>query len=169
VAIASALTVVALPAMWLANDDASSDRGAAPNVAAVGVDAAGAAPEPTATEVPAQDDPLTPSDDTSPPPFLAGPTATSDRRVVVVRPTSNGQSVVLDATFRRAVPSGICQVNRVPDGTELTVVNRENGRSIECVAAPLASGSFDEVVLGPDDFEVIADVIEAPVRVEMTW
>lgn len=169
-AIAAALTVFALPAVWFANEDDANDRSAAPNVAAVGVDAERAVGPAGATEPPRPDDPLTGTGGTVPPPFLAGPTAASSPEpIVVARPQTEGESIVVDATFRRSVSRGVCEANRVPDGTEATVLNLENGRSVECVVGPSASSNFDEVALNPDDFQMIADVTDAPVRVEISW
>lgn len=162
IVMATAVTLVALPALWWANVSAESTS---PNVAAAGVPIeSGAAPgaSPTtaggASDEPGATDPV----------FLAGPSGNTDgsQRVIAVpaQPAVEGFTAV--ATFRSSMAtSGTCIVAGVPSGSTVTVINLDNGRSVSC-----------RTVLGPDDtgvvldtaaFSELADLTDAPIAVEI--
>jgi hypothetical protein len=161
-AVASALTVFALPAVWLANRDNAPTR---PNVAAVGL----AADQPARRHrQAANDDPLTSvdpmgvpdplffDDERSAPPPEHVSVAVGTEDVVVATPM---------ATYSRSVADGdTCPFNDVAAGTTVTVVNPDNGRSLECVTV---SSDSDGLVLHPDRFILIADLTTAPIPVEI--
>lgn len=156
---ASTLTVIALPAVWLANRD--DDRGSRPNVAAVGLaaeDASGAASEGApSTSV----DPMGIVD----PLFSGEPTAESVGPVSVAVGTTDSVVATPFATYSRAVWGDTCRYNGLEAGTEVTVVNPANGRSLECVIG--TNDDDDELTLHPDRFALLADLTTAPVRVEI--
>jgi hypothetical protein len=161
-AFASALTVVALPAVWLANRDNAPTR---PNVAAVGLAAEnrshrhhrGAAGAP-----PASFDPMGAPD----PLFLGGePVPPAPEHLpIVVGPADPVIASPLGTYSRSVTDVDSCPFNGVEAGTTVKVVNPANGRSIECVTEP-ADG--DMLVLNPDRFMLIADLVTAPVPVEI--
>jgi hypothetical protein len=163
-AFASALTVFALPAVWLANRDNAPTR---PNVAAVGLaaqNASGGDGEPAGDGAPPMSvDPMGVPD----PLFLDQEPAPPPPEQVSVAVGSTEEAVVATplATYSRSVPNGdACPFNGVAAGTTVKVVNPDNGRSIECVTEPTDG---DELVLNPDRFMLLADLITAPIPVEI--
>jgi hypothetical protein len=156
---ASALTVIALPAVWLANRDDDGAGGSRPNVAAVGLaaeDASGSEPAPSTSIDPmGHVDPL----------FSGEPTAESGGSVEVA--VGSTESVIVAtpfATYSRSVWGDTCRYNGIEAGTAVTIVNPANGRSLECVIGP---NDDDEITLHPDRFALLADLTIAPVRVEI--
>ena len=160
---ASAVTVAALPAVWLVNrqDAASSPR---PNVAAVGqvVDAI----VPTTTPAP-----VDPMGEVSPQ-FLGGvvSAAVAPTPVVAVVGTGNGPVVApATAIFRRSIGDrGTCVYSGVPRGSRITVVNVANNRSVSCSTAlrPIDEPQ-DELVMSAEAFGEIAELSTAPIHVEI--
>jgi hypothetical protein len=162
--LASALTVVALPAVWLANrDDSASPR---PNVAAVGAPLADGEPS---SAPPSTVDPMGTVDAqyldgaVPAPPVTAGPitpaVGTADGRVVATA----------TAIFRRSVTSNTtCLFNGVEVGSHITVVNVDNDRSMTCTTGlrPMDQPQ-NELVMSADAFATIADPSEAPIVVEI--
>lgn len=166
-AVASAVTAVALPAVWLVNRDDERSSVTRPNVAAVGL----AADEATASS----------SGSTGGPPTSADPMGELDPMFLDERPAEpapehvsvavgdSDDAVVATAlaTYSRSVaPGDGCPFNGVPAGSQITVVNPANGRSIECVTTP---SDDDEavLVLHPDRFALLAGLDTAPVPVEI--
>jgi hypothetical protein len=158
---ASALTMIALPAVWLANreDDGAGSR---PNVAAVGLaaeDASGSEREgvpSTHIDPMGQLDPL----------FSDEPTAESVGTVAVaVGGTASAILATPLATYSRSVGGDACHYDGLAAGTEVTIVNPANGRALDCVISP--NGEDDELTLHPDRFALLADLTVAPVRVEI--
>jgi hypothetical protein len=161
--LASALTVAALPAVWLANrDDSASPR---PNVAAVGapVDGAATASSEHTTLDPMGDVAAQYLDGTAAPVAPAAPVTpvvgTADDRVVATA----------TAIFRRSVTNDhLCLYNGVDVGSRVTVVNVDNNRSMTCVTAlrPLNQPQ-QELVMSANAFASIGDPSTAPIDVEI--
>jgi hypothetical protein len=167
-ALASALTAVALPAVWLVNRDdeqASSNR---PNVAAVGLDPGEAPPRTGATRggQPTETTEADPMGELEPLFLDEEPAAPAPEHVSVA--VGEGDHALLTtgvATYSRSVASGEgCPYNGVASGTRVMVLNPANGRSIECVTSP---SDGDELVLHPDQFALLAGLDTAPVPVEI--
>jgi hypothetical protein len=140
--------------------DAASPR---PNVAAVGAAVDDAAHPVT----PASVDPM----GTVGPQFLDGTAAPADRpdAVAPVVGATDGRVVATaTAIFRRKVTVGTCLFNGVPVGSRVTVVNVDNGRSIQCTTAlrPMDQPQ-DELVMSAAAFAEIADPSAAPIDVEI--
>jgi len=162
--IASALTVVALPAVWLANrDDSASPR---PNVAAVGAPVADGDPS---SVPPSTIDPMGTVDAQ----YLDGSVPAPRVTVAPITPaigTADGHVVATaSAIFRRSVTSNnICLYNGVEVGSRITVVNVDNDRSMTCTTAlrPMDQPQH-ELVMSADAFATIADPSEAPIVVEI--
>lgn len=161
--VASALTIVALPALWFAN---RPDTGA-PAVATVGVDVDVAQP---AADVAADSGTGsgTATDDAAPV-FLDGPIAQVGAGLaeiaVPVAPTT--ERFTTKATFRSDVPIGTCRLSTVTNAQSITVVNIDNNRSLTCttVLAPATAG--EQLVMHPELFSQIADLTDAPIPVEI--
>jgi hypothetical protein len=162
--IASALTVVALPAVWLANrDDSASLR---PNVAAVGAPVADGEPSsaPPSTVDPMGTVEAQYLDGSVPaPPATAGP-------ITPAIGTADGHVVATaTAVFRRSVTSGnTCLYNGVGSGSRITVVNVDNDRSMTCTTGlrPMDQPQ-NELVMSAAAFATIADPSEGPIVVEI--
>ena len=56
---------------------------------------------------------------------------------------------------------------RQPNGSEVTVVNLDNNRSVRCITALAGAGDIDQLVLHTSAFSEIADVTDAPIPVEI--
>jgi hypothetical protein len=91
----------------------------------------------------------------------------------VAYPADNsGRMVRGTATYRRFPDSAktACATNLVPLGTTITVRNLNNGRKTTCVNINIGaiSTSFD-ITLHTSVFEAIAELIDAPLPIELTW
>lgn len=155
-AFASVMTILALPAVWWANEDVRVNR---PNVAAVGL-AADEAPDviaPVAEPVMAAPAYLTPAVTAAPPaPPATVMVGTADHTVVGTLP----------ATFRHGVGGDTCEIAGLGVDGRVTVFNPANGQSVECW--PTGSGSEQPtIVLSPNTFAELADFTEVPVIVEL--
>jgi hypothetical protein len=167
---ASAITLVALPSLWLMN---RNDDSGAPNLAAAGV-AVGA------------DHATAGSPDVTPPPaigsssgaFMESPSdvlATDipdgdDRIAIAVPAPKPGTSSFGRATFRSTFPDpATCIVKGAPYAATVTITNLDNGRTTSCTASVSPVGSPDAVVLHTAAFVQIADLTDSPVPVELNW
>jgi hypothetical protein len=162
--LASVITLVALPTIWLANrnEEGSSTR---PNVAAVGIDpgqadadargAGGGEFDPMGTLGAAHLEPLS--------------TAEPEQSVVVAVGTSPDEFVATArASYRRnSVQFDTCEFNGIRGGVEVTVVNVANGRSTTCTIAREGGLADGELLLSQGRFERIAELTAAPIHVEI--
>jgi hypothetical protein len=168
IALATVVSLVALPALWLMQQDDPAPG--SPGVAAAGVD--GGLPAPAE----ASGDPgatvLQPAD----PAYLGSPLTTppSPEVLTINVPSADVTGVVPGrAHYRRITDTDRprpCASPVAPLHVELTVRNVDNGRSTTCVnvsIAPLDPGIV--VVLHTDVFLEIADLVEAPLPVELAW
>jgi len=168
---ATALTLVAFPALWLAN---TSGRSTSPNVAVAGLDvaddgtaAAAATGEPAAAAA-AEARELGATDDV-PPVFLEGPAsaagASQSQIAVPAKPLVEG--IDAKATFRSSVPVDTCIVPGLTSGTRITVVNLDNNRSVTCTSVLAPGNRLGDVVMHTSAFARIADLTDAPISVEI--
>ncbi len=165
---ATALTLLALPALWWAN---TSENSAAPNLAVAGIDAevdVGADPSAGAGNATAIVDPAAGIDE-APPVFLDGPTsaagASQSAIAVPARPLID--RITAKATFRSSVSRGTCIVPGVTSGSHVTVVNLDNNRSMTCTTVLSPSSAAGELVMHTSAFATIADLTDAPISVEI--
>ena len=163
--LATTLTVLALPALWWANQ---SEGSSAPNVATVGVEVGvedGPAPTTGHSSASVPDE----LGETSPV-FLDGPSGGAGfgaAEVAVPAPPQRG-SVTASATYSSAVYSANqCIVTGVAHGSTVTVVNLDNNRSTTCVTILAPTGPSGEVVLNTRAFSELADLTDAPIPVEI--
>jgi hypothetical protein len=160
--LASAITLVALPTIWLANrsDEGSSTR---PNVAAVGLDPGQADDEASGV---VEFDPL----GTSGAAYLEPITVTAPRDAVEIQvgTTPDDPVATARASYRRtSVLFDTCEFNGLPSGQEVTVVNVANGRSTTCTTVRETGLAAGELLLSQGRFQRIAELTAAPIHVEV--
>ncbi len=191
--LATAMTLLALPALWWANKQ--SDAGA-PNVATVGIEVAdgdtGTVPAPVdagvdaavaaavaVTTIPVVSTtptvPTTAPDSpavTEPPPvFLEGPSAKGATQAppVGIPATPSVPAITTKATYRSTIsPPDSCLVAGVDTGTRITVTNLDNGHSVSCIANRVYTDGSDGLVMQTNLFAQIADLTDAPIPVDIT-
>jgi hypothetical protein len=182
-AAATIITIVALPALWLAGRDEADQGGLTPVAAALpGVGAAPPAPRPTpsptTTRAPAPTTTIAAlvPDDT--PVFLSGPTAPPSPPSPSTSDVATATNQALgQATFRRfdsglvaTLRSAPCQTHLAPAGTRITITNVNNGRSVRCtnvsIEPPMGRATL---VVHTDALLAIADLVDAPITVRLTW
>jgi hypothetical protein len=158
---ASALTVAALPAVWLVNRDETATR---PSVAAVGL-APGEAAASTTTET------IDPMGSVAPG-FLGVAGAPRPAAPPAAPVIGSGAGVTLataTAIFRRSVSDPrTCLFSGVPAGSHVTVMNVANHRTTDCwTALRPPNQPQGELVMSPAAFAAIADPTTAPIHVEI--
>jgi hypothetical protein len=179
--VASCLTVAALPFLLREGKDQRDER--PPTVAAVAPGAEALASPASSDQpagAPADSSAASPDATTTDagPAFLSGgPTSPSVARTitVVVPTTSSPTSETGRASFRRwaagsTTVSAPCATWFLPVGTPVTVTNLDNGHTVRCVIADRTGVPDDQViVLDTPIFEQLADLIEAPIPVSISW
>ena len=163
-AVAAAITVIALPSLWLTS---RNDEAGAPNVATAGV-AISPETESASTVGLGVADPMGSPGAA----YLDGPPAATSPAVINIAIPSDGPgtSVSGTASYRSSLHSAaVCQVRDAPFGVTVTVTNLDNSRSVKCTASISPAGLLDSVVMHTDAFLVIADLADAPVPVEISW
>lgn len=164
--LASVITLLALPTIWLVNRDEGGSSTARPNVAAVGLDPGEADDPAGAAGAPMTDfDPMGPSGAM----YLEPATTVAPPASVVVAIGTTPDEAIATArgTYRRSVGSSTCLFNGIRDGQVVTVVNVANGRSIECTTS-ITEGVADGVlVMNIGRFARIADLTAAPIHLEI--
>lgn len=185
--LATALTLLALPALWWINQ---SENSTAPNVAVagagVGVDvgadhdataattetasteSAGTAPAASATTSPTT---TTQSDSSGRPApiFFDGPGVAvgAELSEIAVPAPPDFERITSTATFRSSVQYNVCKIPGLTSGRTVTVVNLETGRSVTCTVS-LAPGELaDQITLSTSQFAELADLTDAPIPVEI--
>jgi hypothetical protein len=158
--LASALTLVALPALWWANQ---SDSGA-PNVATAGIAVADQSSASETNETNASQ-----IGDVAPV-FLDGPSGQVGAGLgeIAVPAAPEIARITTTATFRSTLGSPTaCMVPGIGNGQQVTVVNLDNNRSITCTAILAPTGAASQLVLASELFAEIADLTDAPIPVEI--
>ena len=182
--LATALTLIALPALWWANQQSESG---APNVATAGIDVgdgsdSGTVPadpvtsqtvvaEPNTTTDPAIAATSTSAPADPSPVFLDGPRgAVGGGGAQIATPAAPTVAhITTSASYRSTIsPSSSCLTPNVDTGTEITVVNLNNGRSVTCVATRAETADGTGLILFTDTFAQIADLTDAPIPVEIS-
>lgn len=159
-AVAIAITVIAVPAAFLLNrgDGTSPDLTSAAEAAAAG--ASPTTPEPAATS------PL----GTAPVGYLAGSTVPRVDEPARIAIPQLAPSIKGPATYSSRIPSTTrCQVPGVPFNATVLITNLDNSRRVRCIASVAGLTPDVAVVLATDTFAEIADLTDAPVPVEITW
>lgn len=167
ITIATVLTLIALPSLWLMSRDEPTGP-ATVTPAGVAIN-----PETTATTRPATPDVM----GTARSAFLDPPEVEpegvrqpGDPIPIAVPAPPRGTLITGRATFRSSIPNqSVCLVVGAPFNARVRITNVDNGRSLECAASVNSLGSRDEVVLHTDAFTSIASLIDSPITVEITW
>jgi hypothetical protein len=159
---ATVLTLLALPALWLAN---TSDNSAAPNLAVAGLDrgvdvAVGA----NDAKAPHDDDP---GQDT--PAYFEGPAsaAGAGQSAIAIPAKPLVEGITGTATFHSSVADDVCISGGLPSGSLITVVNLANNRSVTCTTILAPGDDPGAVVMHTSAFAGIADLTDAPISVEI--
>ena len=164
VAIAAAITVIAVPSVVLLNRGTEST-----DAAATGQTLVGTAP-PVIEERPATAPAVTDAMGTTAidaEARLDEPIIDEPARIAIPRLP---QAIDGSATFRSdIITTTVCQVKGVPFNTQVTITNLDNSRSVQCFAAVGGPEPDDDVVMHPEAFLQIADITDAPVPVRITW
>jgi hypothetical protein len=174
VALAAAITVIAVPSLFLFNNDRAGRDGAVGGTVVgtvVGsVVGARSADDVSGTSRAAADSSASDVMGTTPVAYLdgeSGENASDPATIAIPRP-----QVAIDGTasFRRDIPDvTTCQAFGVPFGSQITVTNLDNSRSVTCIASVGGAAPKDDVVLHPDAFVEIGDLTDAPIPVSITW
>lgn len=153
--VATLVTAAALPALVVAS------RGE-PSTAGTGQAPSNSSP-PTTEYVPGR--PVF-VDDSAPP--VVNPTVIE----VVVPTVPIGQFADGRATFRRltSTETSPCSTLLAPIGTPLTILNVDNGRSIECTNIGDVGMPEDiDVVIDTEVFNLLSNLLDAPISVRLNW
>ena len=162
--LASVITLLALPTIWLVNRDEGGPSSSRPNVAVVGIDPGEADADTPDSEAEAFD----PMGDSDAMYLEPGTTVVPPDSVAVVVGTSADEQVATArGTYRRSVAQGTCMFNGIRGGESVTVVNVANGRSVECTTTPFETTEADVLVMNTAMFQKIADLTAAPIHVEV--
>lgn len=168
--LATVITLIALPAIWLLNRSEDGSGSVRPHVAAAGLSPG------NADSVSSTLDPLSQPPSSFDPMGSAGAAAYLDAKPlpasvpvpVVAVGTTPGEFVAnASATYRSGVAPGECQFNGGGIGDTITVINVANERSITCQTAILSGGAPGTLVMNTVQFRQLAELIAAPIHVEV--
>ena len=174
--LATTLTLLALPALWWANQ---SENSTAPNVAVAGVGAGvdvGAVHDDTAAS-----SSESAGDETDgagaaeavgaiAPVFLDGPSSAAGAGLseIAVPARPDIARISADATFRNNIGGpDACAVPGIINGQQVTVVNLDNGRSVVCTTTLTRGLAGELVTLHGALFAQLADLTDAQIPVEI--
>jgi hypothetical protein len=161
-AVACMLTLVALPALWLASHNAASSGSAA-------TDGSLTQTTPPATEPP------TSAYQPQPPLFVGGDSEPALPPVIniAVPPAPGPNDLLVRAAYHRylGVVGTSCSAPFAPDGAQLTVTNVNNGLQITCInaSAGVIVPAGADLVIDTALFVRFADLNDAPITVRVSW
>ncbi|MGA0035583.1 MAG: hypothetical protein ACO3SZ_04605 [Ilumatobacteraceae bacterium] len=156
IAIAAAITIVAVPLAFLFGSEGTPDA----NTSVVTVNS----DTPTTTR---------PSEDP-----LGDPGLAQFDRTVTTPPTGGAVIAVPDSNsaFRGTASfdydieaNDLCFARGAPIGMFVSIINLDNSRSTTCIAAFTLDDNSPDVVMHPDRFAAIGDPTDAPLTVEYRW
>jgi hypothetical protein len=156
IALAAAITVIAIPLALLFGDNDESETNT--SQATITSEA------PTTTR--ATEDPL------------GDPGLAQFNRTVTTPPTGGAVIAVPDsnsafrgtASFDYTIEANdLCFARGAPLGLFVTIVNLDNSRSTTCIAAFTLDENAADIVMHPDRFAAIGDPTDAPITVEYRW
>lgn len=78
---------------------------------------------------------------------------------------SSGSTIVPTTVL----PSDVCIINFLPEGTKVTVENTDNGRSVRCNVRWQTIPPGMIVVLNAPLFQKISELAQAPIPVRLSW
>lgn len=156
IAVAAAITIVAVPLAFLSGSEGTPDA----NTSVVTVNS----DTPTTTR---------PSEDP-----LGDPGLAQFDRTVTTPPTGGAVIAVPDsnsafrgtASFNYDIEANdLCFARGAPIGMFVSIINLDNSRSTTCIAAFTLDDNSPDVVMHPDRFAAIGDPTDAPLTVEYRW
>ena len=107
---------------------------------------------------------------TTPGGFLDGTVPARDSDPATIAIPRLPQSLNGTGSFQRRLSDvAVCIAKDVPFNSRITVTNRDNSRSVQCINKIRATDPIADVVLHADAFLQIADLTDAPISVQMTW
>jgi hypothetical protein len=183
--VASCLTLIALPVLLREGKDERAER--PPTVAAVALrgealasplgdeTSSTTAADDSAPSPPSSPPASTATTDSDPPAFLSSiPAETSNAIVVAVPTEAPATTQAGQATYRRWPPGAKaadpCAAWFLKVGTKVTVTNLDNGHTVVCTITDRTGVPTDAtVVLDTPTFSRLADLIEAPIPVSISW
>lgn len=166
VAVALAITVIAVPAAFLLN------RGEEPAAAPTGTVVGTIAGEGSTAEQAQPADALSATDamGTIPVGILDGTVPARDSDPATIAIPRLPQAINGTGSFRREFANvASCIARDVPYNSRITVTNRDNSRSVQCINNVGGEAPNVDVVLHADAFAQIANLIDAPIAVQITW
>ncbi|MHB1089731.1 MAG: hypothetical protein ACYC06_06955 [Ilumatobacteraceae bacterium] len=147
------ITLITLPFIWPRSGDSSSADTTAVSTTTTAMPSGD-------TEIPA-------------PVFLGGPAPLARTgSAAIAYPQVTGQSVIGTATYSNLgyTESPVCSSIDAPIGITITVTNVNNGRKVTCTNVfSLLVPPGISVVLHTTVFEKLADVVDAPIPVTISW
>lgn len=158
--VAAVLTALALPLLFMASGRSAGSSGA---------------PATTTTSTTIKSGlPTDPSTEADAPANLSGPVVGDPNGTgQIAYPADNsGRMLRGMASYRRLPDSAAtgCSTGLVPLGAEITVRNLNNGRKTTCTNINVgAVPAGIDIVVNTSLFESIAELIDAPLPVELTW
>jgi hypothetical protein len=171
VAVALAITVIAVPAAFLLNRN--GDAASAPEVTLVGTVSlnesgsdgrAAGAPEPA--DAPAATDAM----GSTGVGFLDGTVPARNNDPATIAIPRVGEAIIGLASFNYyIVDVTACAAKDAPFNVRLTVTNLDNSRSVTCINKIGGAQMKDDIVLHADAFLQIGDLTDAPIHVSITW
>lgn len=175
--LAAAVTVVAVPAAFLlgrggADGDTTPTTLVSPIVSAAGPGATVEASTAAAGAIAGSPHGGTIDQvlGTTPTGYLGGTVAPDANDTPMIRVPRPRDAVYGSATFSESIDrTTSCIIPQVPMGTEVTITNLDNSRSVKCQVVAVAAAQLADVSMHVEAFARIADITEAPVPVEITW
>lgn len=156
IAIAAAITIVAVPLAFLFGSEGTPDANT--SVVTVNSDA------PTTTRL--SEDPL---GDPGLAQFDRTVTTPPNGGAVIAVPDSNS-AFRGTASFDYDIEANdLCFARGAPIGMFVSIINLDNSRSTTCIAAFTLDDNSPDVVMHPDRFAAIGDPTDAPLTVEYRW
>ena len=156
IAVAAAITVIAVPLALLFSGDDEQTTSTAQTITTE------QAPTTTrATEDPLGDPGLAQFDRTVTTPPTGG--------AVIAVPDSNSAFRGTASFDYEIEANDLCFARGAPLGLFVTIVNLDNSRSTTCIAAFALDENAADVVMHPDRFAAIGDPTDAPITVEYRW
>ncbi len=174
VALALAITVIAVPAAFLLNRN--NEVSTAPTVTVVGTiagqqsngDSSNGASNDTSDSANAPS--ATDAMGTTAVGFLDGTVPGRDSDPATIAIPRLPESINGIGTFKRDITSVAgCSAKGAPFNARITVTNRDNSRSVQCINNIGGIASDADVVLHADAFVQIGDLTDAPIAVQITW
>lgn len=159
--LATIVTLLALPALWLFN---RSDDSTAPAVAGVGIDI-----QDGGSGGDGGGDTTVPELGDQEPVFLDGPSSPPGGVAEIAVPAPPlREPIAGSATYSSVIISETkCFVRGVTTGTRITIVNLDNNRSTTCVSTLAPESQREDVVLHTRTYTRLADLTDAPIPVEI--